>query len=131
MSRSHSVSRRRGRGSPWHVTPRGDAVIRGGTIEVPGDLDKSGSGGRCSMKSTVQEVEKAEQSTCSRGGRAVLQGPGGTATRGGLGFFALPCFIFHGGGQSSLCTGDEDDSMKAAGRDAGQQRMESWGHQEA
>lgn len=94
-------------------------------MEVSGDLDKSGSSGRCSMKPTGQEVEKAEQSTCSRRGRAVLQGPRGTATRGGFGFFALPCFIFHGGGQISLCTGDEDDSVKAAGRDAGQQRMES------
>lgn len=94
-------------------------------MEVSGDLDKSGSSGRCSMKPTGQEGEKAEQSTCSRRGRADLQGPRGTATRGGFGFFALPCFIFHGGGQISLCTGDEDDSVKAAGRDAGQQRMES------
>lgn len=59
MSRSHSASRRRGCGSPWHVPPSRDVIIRGGTVEVTGDLDKSGSHGRCSRKGARSAGEES------------------------------------------------------------------------
>ena len=88
VSRSHSVSRRRGCGSPWHVPPSRDVVLRRGSVRLAGDLDKSGSGGGCSENGR-RAVEDGTQGatgglTCEEAGMCDFGRVGGAGKQAGM-----------------------------------------------